>query len=75
MTAYRKIKIFKFSDFLSYEDCQESANDYYAELSQYSIEAMVTFTVDFIAVILPIKQDLKFKIQGKDLVGVMKKNN
>lgn len=68
--GFRKIKLFKFSNFESYEACQESANDYWSEIFQYNIESDVILTNDFIAVVLPSKQGLK----SVDILASMNRN-
>lgn len=72
MTGYRKIKLFKFSDFESYEACQESANDYWAELNGQNVDSEIVLNTDFIAVVL--KNVKIFKIKGEDLVSAIKAN-
>lgn len=53
MGSFRKIKIFKFSDYENYEQCQESANDYYKEVAMSGYDCDLIMNVDYIAVILP----------------------
>lgn len=69
MRSFRKIKIFKFADYASYEECQESANDYYSEILAYNIEASVEFTIDFIAILMPEKHGLSLKTKGVQPIG------
>lgn len=54
MRVYRKIKIFKFSEFESYQDCEEAVNDYVSEMyNDFKCFPQLDFNSDYITVICP----------------------